>query len=126
MEQVNSKSPQSPKTGDDKLHKAICRRAEEIYIRNGKVPGHDIQNWMQAEQEILRESACNSAGRAAVVINVNGIPYVGEYLLESAEGYTPGEFSAGDRIPIRFEDNQMFIQRPDGRELRTTLVGQAS
>jgi hypothetical protein len=31
------------------MHDAICRRAEEIYIRNGRIPGHDLENWMQAD-----------------------------------------------------------------------------
>ena len=26
------------------LHEAIRRRAEEIYIRNGKLPGRDLEN----------------------------------------------------------------------------------
>ena len=33
-------------------HEAIRRRAEEIYIRNGRIPGRDVENWAQAEQEI--------------------------------------------------------------------------
>ena len=37
------------------LQEAIRRRAEEIYIRNGKIPGHDLENWAQAEHEIMRE-----------------------------------------------------------------------
>jgi len=36
---------------------AIRHRAEELYIRNGRLPGRDLENWAQAEREILRESA---------------------------------------------------------------------
>jgi hypothetical protein len=104
------------------LHDAIRQRAEEIYVRNGRVPGRDVQNWIQAEREILGEAAERQSRRNAVVINLDGTRYVGEYAAESAEGYTPGEFAAGDPVPVRFEGEHMFIQRPNGRELKTTLV----
>jgi hypothetical protein len=103
------------------LHDAIRQRAEEIYVRNGKIPGRDVQNWIQAEQEILSEAAERSA-RRTVVVKVDGVHYVGEYSVESSDGYTPGEFAAGDPIPVRFEGESMYVQRPNGRELKTTLV----
>jgi len=112
--------PASP----DQLHDAICRRAEEIYLRSGRIAGRDMENWVLAEKEVLSELSQRSARRTAVVINVNGIPYVGEYTAESAEGYTPGEFAAGDSVPVRFEGDLMFVQRRNGRELKTTLVKQ--
>jgi hypothetical protein len=37
------------------MKEAIRIRAEEIYIRNGRIPGRDLDNWTQAETEILRE-----------------------------------------------------------------------
>jgi Protein of unknown function (DUF2934) len=104
------------------LHEAIRGRAKEIYIRNGCIPGRDVQNWMEAEEEILRES--KEAHRRAVVIRVNGVAYVGEYSPESSDGYVPGEFATGDPIPVRFERDKMFVQRANGKELETTLVKQ--
>jgi Protein of unknown function (DUF2934) len=106
------------------LHDAIRRRAEEIYLRNGRLPGRDVENWVQAEQEILSEAAKRSSRRTAVVIAVDGVRYVGEYETESAGGYTPGEFAAGDPVPVRFDGDQMFVQRRNGQELKTTLVHQ--
>jgi hypothetical protein len=103
-------------------HEAIRRRAEEIYARSGKVPGHDLENWMQAEEEILRESFHSPASRKAVVVKVNGIHYVGEYDLNSSRGYAPGELAKGSAIPVRFAGNKMFVQRPNGMELETTVV----
>lgn len=107
-----------PDTGD--LHDAIRRRAEEIYERNGRIPGRDIENWTQAEQEVLREAEQRSVRRTAVVVKVNGIDYVGEY--SSATGYTPGEFGAGDPVVVRFEEDKMYVRRPNGRELETRIV----
>lgn len=104
------------------LHEAIRRRAEEIYIQNGKVPGHDLENWSQAEQEIMSELANPGGRRNAVVVRVNGVGYVGEYKPESAGGYTPGEFGSGTSVPVRFEGEKMFVTRPNGEELETTIV----
>ena len=106
----------------DELHDAIRRRAEEIYVRNGRIEGRDVENWVQAEHEILREAAERSSRRTAVVIAVDGVRYVGEYKTESAAGYTPGEFAASDPVPVCFEGNHMFVQRHNGQELKTTVV----
>jgi hypothetical protein len=124
METISHPSHSSKSQGAaaEGVNEAIRRRAEEIYVRNGRIPGRDVENWVQAEKEILRETAESSSRRKAVVINVNGIRYVGEYGLDSAEGYTPGEFAAGDSISVRFDGDKMFVKRRNGRELETTLV----
>lgn len=106
------------------LHELIRRRAEEIYYRNGRVPGRDVENWAQAEREILAE--LTSSRRHAVVVRVSGVQYVGEYHPHSSDGYAPGEFAAGTPIPVRFEGDKMYLTRPDGRELETTVVHKIS
>ncbi len=103
------------------LQDLIRLRAEAIYVRNGRIPGHDLENWAQAEQEILQEQGAGPR-RKAIVIKVNGVQYVGEYSLERAGNYTPGEFSAGIPVPVRFEGDKMFLKRPNGKELETTIV----
>lgn len=104
------------------LQEAIRKRAEEIYLESGRIPGRDLENWSRAEQEILRQVAGNSAPRKAVVVRVKGVQYVGEYQPESCNGYVPGEFGTGASVPVRFEGEKMFVQRPSGRELETTIV----
>lgn len=106
-------------------HEAIRRRAEEIYIRSGRIPGRDQENWAQAEQEILRETtegATPAPRRAAIVVNVNGVQYIGEYSPDDADGYAPGEFTKGVPVPVRFHGDQMFVKRPNGKVLVTTIV----
>jgi hypothetical protein len=121
MEAVShSKHPSIPSSIDQDRHEAIRRRAEEIYIRNGRTAGRDVENWVQAEAEILREAEVHSH-RAAVVIKVSGVRYVGEYSVAAA-GYAPGEFAAGDPIAVRFEADKMFVTRNSGGELETTIV----
>jgi hypothetical protein len=110
-----------PKTPPDR-HEAIRRRAEEIYIRNGKLPGHDAENWAQAEREILRESAASPARRTAIVVRVDGREYVGEYNPTSCDGYLPGEFGPGVSVPVRFHGDKMLVKRPNGKILETTIV----
>ena len=88
MTAAPGKSDSRPSAAGDR-QEAIRRRAEEIYVRNGKIPGRDLENWAQAEQEILRESAPR---RTAIIVKVNGAEYVGEYDPASSEGYVPGEF----------------------------------
>jgi hypothetical protein len=102
-------------------NEAICRRAREIYEHGGRIPGRDLQNWAQAEAEIRSETA-RHARRQAVVIKVEGVQYVGEYDSALAAGYTPGEFAAGDSVRVRFDAGKMFVFRPNGQHLETTIV----
>ena len=113
--------PPNPSSIDQDRHEAIRRRAEEIYIRNGRIPGRDVENWFQAETEILREAEVHSH-RAAVVIKVSGVHYVGECSVDDADGYAPGEFAAGDPVTVRFDADKMFVRRNGGAELQTTIV----
>src|SRR5579859_3210102 len=118
-----SSLPDSSAAGaaDSRMHEAIRRRAEEIYLRSGRIPGRDLQNWSQAEEEIKREAA-GSTRRKAVVVRVNGVEYLGEYQPEDCDGYRPGELGKGKVVPVRFEGNKMFVKRPNGKELETTIV----
>ena len=119
----NSSGPKPWPLMPAELQEAVRKRAEEIYARNGRVPGYDVQNWMQAEAEVLAESAEHQTHRTAVVVRVNGVQYTGEYTPGSADGYTPGEFAAGGPVPVRFAGGRMFVSRPNGRELETMIVG---
>ena len=103
------------------LQAAIRRRAEEIYIQSGRIPGRDLDNWTQAEMDVLHE-AKRSPRSMAVVVKVNGAQYVGEYDGESCDGYCPGEFGPGTSVPVRFDGDKMFVKRANGKELETTIV----
>ena len=103
------------------MQEAIRQRATELYWRGGEAEGRDIENWCQAEAEILRETAVHLT-RPAVVINLEGVVYTGEYDVAVAGGYMPGEWKAGDRVPVRLEGDRLFLRRHDGRELETNIV----
>jgi hypothetical protein len=102
------------------LQNAIRRRAQQIYERSGRIPGRDLDNWCQAEAEILREYETRT--RKAIVVNVEGVVYTGEYEASAAGGYTPGEWHAGDPIPVRFQGDKMLLRRHNGSELETAVV----
>jgi hypothetical protein len=103
------------------MQEAIRCRAEEIYHRDGDIPGRDQENWAQAEAEILGELAPTSRN-PAIIINVDGLQYVAEYNAANSDGYTPGEFLRGAPVPIRIEGDKMFVIRRNGRELETRIV----
>ena len=109
-----------PATTSADLHERIRRRAEEIYFQGGCIPGRDLQNWALAEKEIFEEF--RSSRRTAVVVEVDGVQFVGEYTPVSSDGYQPGEINAGTPVELRFEGDKMFLRRPNGTELETTIV----
>jgi Protein of unknown function (DUF2934) len=111
----------SPVPHSSELQDAIRKRAEEIYVRGGRIPGRDLENWTQAEAEIARECG-KSMRRTAIVVEVDDVQYVGEYASESCDGYQPGEFGLGQDISMRFDRDKMFLKRPNGKELETTIV----
>ena len=39
----------------------IRRRAYELYLERGEEPGHDLEDWLQAERELARHEI-NSPG----------------------------------------------------------------
>ena len=121
--ETNKEFP-SGNAGD--LNEAIRRRAEEIYHRNGRIPGKDVENWAQAEKEVRQEMEAALTGRRAVVVNVDGVQYVGEYSTDEADNYSPGEFNSGAQVTVRFEGEKMFVKRPNGRELETKIVKRTS
>ena len=107
------------------LHDAIRRRAEEIYIQSGRIPGHDVDNWTQAEHEIMEQVARRDR-RVAIMVKVDGVRYVGEYLPDSSDGYVPGEIGVGASITVRFEGDNMYVRRANGKELVTRIVQKIS
>jgi hypothetical protein len=122
MDAAAKRDQHSPRDIARAKQEAIRLRAAEIYERNGRKAGHDVQNWVQAEAEIQREYEARSAPKAAVVVNVEGVRYVGEYRLSSADGYEPGEFASGEPVPVRIDGDKMYVKRPNGRELETQIV----
>ena len=99
---------------------AIRHRAQQLFELRGCTPGHEVEDWLCAEAELRRE--CASQKSAHVVIKLDGVTYTGEYDPANCDGYHPGELAAGAPTRIRLLQDKMFIQRPNGKELETTIV----
>jgi len=78
MSAGSARQQPSPAPRSSELRDAIRKRAEEIYVRNGRIPGRDLDNWTQAEAEIALEWG-GPGRRTAIVVDVDGVQYVGEY-----------------------------------------------
>jgi hypothetical protein len=38
------------------VHEGICQRALELYELRGRVDGHALDDWLQAEEEVAKDS----------------------------------------------------------------------
>ena len=41
---------------DEKIKKATKFRAHELYVRSGRQKGKELEHWLEAEKQILKES----------------------------------------------------------------------
>ncbi len=41
-----------PKRTDGPSHEQIARRANELYLERGQQEGHDVEDWLRAENEL--------------------------------------------------------------------------
>jgi len=55
-QQTKSLTPQKCQTKP--TDEQIAARARAIYEARGSLPGHDLENWLQAETELLRQCNC--------------------------------------------------------------------
>lgn len=110
-----------PELRSSTVEEAIRRRAEQLYVQRGKVPGHEIQDWLQAEAEVTGKIA--QPGKSAfVIIRFQGATYTGEYDVRSCADYRHGEFCPGSPVEISFNGDKMYLKRPNGKELETRVV----
>jgi len=63
-----------------------------------------------------------SAVRRALGVNVQELAYTGEYQSSFGGGHIPGEWKPGNPVPVRLAGDKLYLRRPNGRELRTTIV----
>ena len=102
------------------LQEAIGRRARELYELRGRVAGHELEDWLQAEAELTRAKVAPVLRR--VVVKVGGITCTGEYDPASCDGYKPGDLQKGAPVAIRFEKDKMHIKLPSGEVLEAKIV----
>jgi hypothetical protein len=42
------------------MREAIAKRAYELYLQRGSVPGYELDDWLQAEAELTAEAAADA------------------------------------------------------------------
>ena len=47
-----SKQPQDNRPASPSTEQSIQERAYELYVKRGQEPGHELEDWLQAEQEV--------------------------------------------------------------------------
>lgn len=57
-----------------------------------------------------------------ISVRLGDMTYVGSYWPRTVWSYAPTEFIVNDPIEIRIDGKHMFIKRPNGKELKTTIV----
>jgi Protein of unknown function (DUF2934) len=58
MPRQDRESPPPPPTRE-----AIARRAYELYLQRGSVSGYEVEDWLQAEAELIAAAADRSDAR---------------------------------------------------------------
>lgn len=48
------RAPKSLAQATTVSHRDVARRAYDLYVARGCEPGHDVEDWLQAEQELRR------------------------------------------------------------------------
>ncbi len=56
QEQSRTKQPLKFCQGDGLYIELVRRRAYELYVERGMEDGHDVEDWLHAEEEVLSES----------------------------------------------------------------------
>ena len=100
---------------------AIRKRAEEIYEQEGRVAGHDEENWLRAEAEVTAEAASKNPTRCArILIKANGSLITVQYDPQTTDS-RPGEL-AGQPGRICIDNDRTVITRKNGGVLETSIL----
>ena len=100
----------------------VRRRAQRLFEEGGRVLGHEVEDWLEAERELIEESVKAPAPPAYIVVKLNGVTYTGEYDPSHCDGYRPGEFEVSAPVRVRVDREQLIIQRPGGQQLQARIV----
>jgi PEGA domain len=57
-----------------------------------------------------------------VTVQVNGMTYTGRGGGDVPWGFKPTSFVIGDSVPVCVEKNKIYLQRPDGKQFKATIV----
>ena len=127
------------------LEEAIARRARELYELRGRVEGHDLEDWLQAEAEMTgkiakQEKPSDDTRRAEQIVQppapaapvnrkpaffnvkVDGVLYTVEYDSNHCDSYRPGMLKRGQPLQLRLEEDKLYVKLPNSKELETKVI----
>lgn len=55
-------------------------------------------------------------------VQVGDMIYVGSYWPRTRWSYSPKDFIVNDPVQVRIEGKNMYLKRPDGKELKTEII----
>lgn len=61
-----------PLLDDHRLHELIARRAYELFLKRGRENGHECEDWLEAEREILVELEPESVTISRPLAKIHG------------------------------------------------------
>lgn len=64
----------------------------------------------------------NSLETYAITIQVDDTYYAVVYHQKWKWSFNPSEMNAGDKIAVRIDGDNLFVKRPRGKEVKTTIV----
>jgi DUF2934 family protein len=122
---------------DQNVYERISQRAYELYERRGGEPGRDVEDWIQAENEILSpliEEAIHRAAKAAETQTGEGsginVENAVAKKVRAQRALKPGaakKRSAKSKQSDSKASKRMTKKKADGREKkRKTEIGEAS
>jgi hypothetical protein len=55
-------------------------------------------------------------------VQLGDMVYVGSYWPRTRWSYSPTDFIVNDPVQVKIEGKHMYVKRPDGKELKTTVI----
>jgi hypothetical protein len=127
MEAISAGAANQDEEAPRALRQAIEQRARELYEQRGRVNGHQLEDWLQAEAEVTQAMAPRQERRpASIVVRVGDLIYTGEYDAAACGDYTPGNLKKGQPITVLVKEDKLLINLPGGGQLVTTIVKKES
>jgi hypothetical protein len=55
-------------------------------------------------------------------VQLGDMVYVGSYWPRTRWSYSPTDFIVNDPVQVKIDGKHMYLKRPDGKELKTTVI----
>lgn len=98
------------------LNDRIARRAFELFEARGQVHGHDLEDWLRAEQDVRSRDRDVEGGRRRAIRPKES--QVDQTLSQSFPASDPPSWTAGNAIPSMTSPEEPVPTKPRGSRRR--------